>query len=106
MTEPVVHRSGHHYEIRVDGTLAGIAQFRDRPDQRVFFHTEITEAFQGKGMSSRLIAGALADTRAAGQRVVPVCAAVAAYLTKHDETADPVTPEILTWLDATLAPRS
>jgi predicted GNAT family acetyltransferase len=102
MTEPVVRRAGHHYEIRVDGTLAGSTQFRDRGDQRVFFHTEIGEAFQGKGLSSKLIAGALEDTRAANLRVVPVCSAVAAYVKKHDVSADPVTPDVLTWLDKEL----
>ena len=102
----VVRRSGHHYEIRVDGQLAGLAQFRDRDGQRVFFHTEITDAFRGKGMSSVLIAGALDDTRAAGLRIVPVCPAVAKYLDKHGEFADltdPVTPEVLNWLDTVLA---
>jgi len=102
----VVRRAGHHYEIRVDGQLAGIAQFRDSDNQRVFFHTETTEAFRGKGMSTALIAGALDDTRTAGLRIVPVCPAVAKYLDRHDEFADitdPVTPEVLTWLDKVLA---
>jgi predicted GNAT family acetyltransferase len=101
-----VRRSGHHYEIRVDGALAGVAQFRDRDSQRVFFHTEIAEAFQGKGLSSVLIGEALTDTRAAGMRIVPVCPAVAAYLKRHDEYADitdTVTPDVLEWLDAVLA---
>jgi predicted GNAT family acetyltransferase len=101
-----VRRSGHHYELRVAGALAGITQFRDRAGQRVFFHTEIADAFQGKGLSAVLIAEALADTRAAGLRIVPVCPAVAKYLTRHDEYADstdPVLPDVLTWLDAVLA---
>ncbi|HEX6359564.1 GNAT family N-acetyltransferase [Actinophytocola sp.] len=106
MTEPAVRRSGHHYEIRVDGELAGLTQFRDREDQRVFYHTEIAGTFRGKGMSAVLIAAALDDTRAADMRIVPVCPAVAKYLTKHTEFADitdPVAPDILNWLDAVLA---
>jgi uncharacterized protein len=106
MTQPTVRRTGHHYEIRVDGELAGITQFRDRDHQRIFFHTETTEAFRGKGMSTPLIAGALADTRTAGMRIVPVCPAVATYLKRHGEYADitdPVTPDVLTWLDTVLA---
>ncbi len=106
MTQSAVRRSGHGYEIRVDDELAGVTEFRDRGNQRVFFHTEIAKAFQGKGMSSVLIAGALDDTRAADMRAVPVCPAVAAYLDKHGEfadLADPVTPEVLNWLGTELA---
>jgi uncharacterized protein len=29
----VVRRSGHHYEIRVDGQLAGVAKYLDRHDE-------------------------------------------------------------------------
>lgn len=39
-------------------------------------------------------------------RIVPVCPYVAAYLERHrefDDITDPVTPEVLRWLDAELA---
>lgn len=48
MTQPTVERTDNRYEIRIDGELAGFTEFRDRDDQRVFIHTEIAEAFQGK----------------------------------------------------------
>jgi predicted GNAT family acetyltransferase len=35
----------HRYEIRVDGTRAGLAAYRDHGAQRVFFHTEVDNAF-------------------------------------------------------------
>jgi len=102
-----LQRLGLDYnEIRVDGRSAGITEFRDRGNQRVFFHTQVAKAFQGKGMSSALLAQALEATRAEGMRIVPVCPAVAAYLKKHSEfadVADPVTPEVLTWLDKVLS---
>ncbi len=101
MTPPTVEHAGNRYEIRVGGELAGFTEFRDRDDQRIFFHTEIAEAFQGKGLSSLLIEHALTHTREDGKRVVPVCPAVARYLTKHDgfaDITDRVDRDVLTWL--------
>lgn len=84
------------FEIDVDGTRAGLTQYRDRGNQRIFFHTEIGEQFGGRGLGSALLGRALADTRDAGLRVVPVCEFVAGYLAKHhefDDITDPVTHE-------------
>ena len=51
MTHPTVERADNRYQIRVDGEPAGLTEFRGRDAQRVFIHTEITEAFQGKGLA-------------------------------------------------------
>jgi uncharacterized protein len=106
MTPPDVERADNRYEIRVGGELAGFTEFRDRDDQRVFFHTEIAEAFQGKGLSSVLIEHALTRTRQDGKRIVPVCPAVARFLVKHDgfaDITDPARNDVLTWLTKVLA---
>jgi redox-sensitive bicupin YhaK (pirin superfamily)/predicted GNAT family acetyltransferase len=95
----------HRYEIVVDGRLAGFTEFRDRDGQRVFFHTEIEEAFAGRGLASVLVQQALSDVRKSGRRIVPVCPYVAKFLQKHDEFADitdAVTPEIRQWLHTEL----
>ncbi|MCB5167496.1 N-acetyltransferase [Streptomyces bambusae] len=104
---PVVRNvdARHRYEILVDGERAGLTAYRDRGDQRVFFHTEIDDAYAGQGLASILVEQALTDVRAAGLRIVPVCPYVAGFLTRHQEFADitdPVTEEITTWLDARL----
>ncbi len=93
----------HRYEISLDRTRAGLAQYLDRGDQRIFFHTEIDEAFAGRGLASRLISGALTDTRSEGMRMVAVCPFVAKYLAKHhdfDDLTDPVTPDALAAVEA------
>lgn len=105
---PTVQRvdARHRYEILVDGRTAGLTAYRDHDDQRVFYHTEIDDAFAGQGLASILVQQALADVRAAGKRIVPVCPYVAKFLRKHDEfadMADPVTPEVLRWLETELA---
>ncbi|MFF6794154.1 GNAT family N-acetyltransferase [Streptomyces filamentosus] len=104
---PVVRRvdARHRYEILVDEQRAGLTAYRDREDRRVFFHTEVDDAYAGQGLASVLVTQALDDVRAAGMRIVPVCPYVAKFLKKHEEYADitdPVTPEVLTWLDAQL----
>ncbi|GEC10730.1 N-acetyltransferase [Streptomyces spinoverrucosus] len=95
----------NRYEIQVDGTTAGFTAYRDRGQQRVFHHTRIFEEFSGQGLASRLVRGALDDVRDTGRRVVPVCPYVKKFLAGHDEfddVTDPVTPDVLEWLDAAL----
>jgi len=92
----------HRYEILVDGKTVGLTAFRDHDDQRVFYHTEIDDAFAGQGLAALLVQQALTDVRGSGKRVVPVCPYVAKFLKNHDEfagIADPVTPEVLQWLE-------
>ncbi|MEU0138104.1 GNAT family N-acetyltransferase [Streptomyces sp. NPDC006296] len=96
----------HRYEILVGEVTAGFTAYRDRDGQRVFFHTEIDDAFAGQGLASVLVQEALSQVREAGRRIVPVCPYVAKFLKKHEEFADitdPVTPEALQWLDTALA---
>ncbi|MFI9584220.1 GNAT family N-acetyltransferase [Streptomyces sp. NPDC052236] len=97
--------SKHRYEILGDGKTAGFTAYRDRDGQRVFYHTEIDDAFAGQGLASLLVQQALTDVRASGKRIVPVCPYVAKFLKKHDQFADitdPVTPEVLQWLHTVL----
>ncbi len=47
---PVVERvdAHHRYEIVVDGKRAGLTEYRDHGEQRVFFHTEVGDAYAGQ----------------------------------------------------------
>ncbi|MEU6971940.1 GNAT family N-acetyltransferase [Kitasatospora aureofaciens] len=89
-SSPVVQRADdrHRYKILVDGGLARFTKYPDREAQRGFYHTEVDEAFAGRGLAGQLVQEALTDVRAAGKRIVPVCPHAADFLTKHDEFAD------------------
>jgi predicted GNAT family acetyltransferase len=76
------------FSIAVDGQTVGFTEFTDRDGQRVFTHTEVDDAFEGRGLATILIGEALQSTRDAGLRVVPVCEMVAAYIDKHEEFKD------------------
>lgn len=93
-----VEKKSDEFAIGVEGKPVGLEAFADRDGQRVFYHTEIDEAFGGRGLGTVLIAEALAMTRGEGLRIVAVCPMVAGFLKKHpefDDVVDIATPQIL-----------
>lgn len=73
------------YEIHVGEHLAGFAQYREHGDRTVFFHTEIADAFEGRGLGGILARRAIEETVERGRVIVPLCPFIAAYLRKHPE---------------------
>ena len=51
-------------------------------------HTEVPAAFRGQGVGQALVARAVADVRAAGKKVLPLCPFAAAQFRRHPEWAD------------------
>jgi predicted GNAT family acetyltransferase len=77
------------WEVRVDGALAGGLVYRvDEAGRTVLEHTEVREAFEGRGIGSRLARTALDEIRAEGGRVVVECPFVRAWLRRHREYDD------------------
>ena len=83
--EVVRNDGAERYEVIVDGTVAGFAEFApDEHGRLVFPHTEIDPAYGGRGLATRLVGAAMADVAARGETVVPVCPFVVKYLQEHD----------------------
>ena len=82
------------YLLTVGGETAGVIVYRPlsraATPTRVFLHTEVDPAFEGRGLGSTLIAAALADARERGIAVLPQCPFVKAYLQRHPDQADVV----------------
>jgi predicted GNAT family acetyltransferase len=96
-TEPTVldvpDRS--RFELHVDGRLAGFAQYRLKPGLVVFTHTEVDDAFEGRGLGSTLVRGALDTVRQRGLSVRPDCPFVRAYVARHPGEYLDLVPEDL-----------
>jgi predicted GNAT family acetyltransferase len=76
------------YELWDGEVLAGFIEYRLRGDAVAMTHTEIEPHLQTQGLGTRLVADALADTRARGRTVKPYCPFVAAYIREHPEYED------------------
>jgi predicted GNAT family acetyltransferase len=77
------------YVLLVGGEHAGELVYRERNDDVVaFLHTEVDPSIQRRGLGTALVTGALDDARARGQRVVPICPFVDAFIRRHPEYAD------------------
>ncbi|WP_404335801.1 GNAT family N-acetyltransferase [Sphingomonas sp. MMS12-HWE2-04] len=87
MSEVRNNEERSQFELDVDGHVAR-AEYALEGDVVVFTHTVVPQALQGQGIGSRLIAGALAQVRAAGRSVDPQCSFVARYLAQHPEWQD------------------
>jgi predicted GNAT family acetyltransferase len=99
-TEPRVtdNPRASRYELWLGTTRAGFIQYRAEPGRVVLIHTEVDPALAGQGLGERLVAGALADLRAHGLKLVPLCPFVRAYLRRHPDQAglvagDPAAPQ-------------
>jgi predicted GNAT family acetyltransferase len=74
----------NRYELATEQGLA-VAEYRQDGESRIFVHTEVPPAGQGKGHATRLVHAALEDSRKAGFEIVPACSFVAAFVRRHPQ---------------------
>ncbi len=79
------------YELSVDGQLA-VSEYNRLTNAVMFTHTEVLEALEGRGVGSVLARGALDDVRAQGLEVIPLCPFIAAFMRRHKEYQDLLSP--------------
>jgi uncharacterized protein len=78
------NQSAGRYELDTPNGVA-IAVYREQAGSRVFTHTEVPPADEGRGFGAELVRAALDDTRRSGFRIVPACSFVAAYVRRRPE---------------------
>jgi predicted GNAT family acetyltransferase len=87
MSQVIDNKAEQRYELAVDGHTA--ASYYEITDGVVtFIHTEVPPELGGKGIGSKLIAGALDLARADGLKVIAQCPFVKGFLEKHPEYQD------------------
>ncbi|GAA0961269.1 GNAT family N-acetyltransferase [Actinocorallia libanotica] len=76
------------FEAHIDGALAGFLEYIRNPGFVVYPHTEVDNAFEGRGVGGALARAALDDARARGIRVLATCPFVASWMRRHPEYTD------------------
>ncbi len=76
------------FELRVGDAVAGFAEYRAGDSAHTFTHTEIDPAYEGKGLGSVLVRGALDQVRARGRGVRPACPFVRSFVERHPDYLD------------------
>ena len=77
----------HRYELEVQGSLAFI-DYRRSGHVVTLTHAEVPESLRGGGIGSALVRGVLEFARSQGDRIIPRCSFVLAYLRRHPEFDD------------------
>lgn len=85
------------YALDVDGHTA-VVTYNLVQGGLMVTETLVPEALEGRGIASRLARHVLADVKARGLVILPVCPFFAAYLKKHPEWAEIVHPAYRTSL--------
>ena len=77
------------YEAHVNGRLAALADYIPTDELVAFTHTEVLAGFEGQGVGSRLVRGALDDVRSQRLAVLAICPFVSGFVARHaDEYGD------------------
>lgn len=77
------------YELRIDGTVVGSAEYTLQPGSIVVTHTEVDPDVGGRGLGTRLAAAVVADAQARNLHLVPRCPFIARYLATRGTPSDP-----------------
>jgi len=75
------------YEAWVGEQLAGYIRYTIEDGVVTMVHTDVEPAFEGEGVGSELVKGALDDARERGLTVRPLCPFVADWIRRHPEYA-------------------
>ena len=88
MASPVRDNPGKsQFEMDTDAGLA-FARYRREGATLTVLHTEVPRAIEGRGLGTRLVRGVLDVARARGDKVVPLCGFMRAFIARNPAYAD------------------
>jgi predicted GNAT family acetyltransferase len=88
------------YELVIDGEVVAFLQYSRRGGRFLLLHTEVPDAYSGRGYATTLIHGTLDDLRQRGKEIVPICRFVESYIERNPEYNDMVDHEMFAALNA------
>jgi uncharacterized protein len=93
MTEPDIRDRPERgrYELPLEGDVA-VVTYNLHPPNLMVTETLVPQHLEGRGLASRLAKHVIADARARGLMILPVCPYFSAYLQKHPEHGEVVHP--------------
>ncbi|MGC4026606.1 MAG: GNAT family N-acetyltransferase [Mesorhizobium sp.] len=71
-----------------DGDEAEMTFTKSGANTIIIDHTMVPDAFRGQGIGLKLVERGVADARAAGKKIIPLCPFAAAQFRRHPEWAD------------------
>jgi predicted GNAT family acetyltransferase len=80
------------YVYRADGQEAFMTFTKAGTQLVIIDHTEVPDAFRGRGDGAALVARGVADARAAGKAITPLCPFAASQFRRHPEWQDVLRP--------------
>ncbi|MCU0856415.1 MAG: N-acetyltransferase [Rhodobacteraceae bacterium] len=83
-----VEGSRGRYVVRRDGLEAELTYSIASPRLIIADHTGVPDAFRGQGVGNALVERLVADARAEGVKIVPLCPFVNSWRARHPDWAD------------------
>jgi hypothetical protein len=97
MADPILtivdRPEARRFEAWLGAELAGFLDYRLAGTRRILVHTEVLEAFGGRGIGAALARHVLDGARAGGTRVTAKCPFIRSWLERHPDYAAIVTPD-------------
>ena len=94
MTDVMISRedgpNGGRYATTINGDEAEMTYSRAGKTRIIIDHTGVPDSMRGMGIGKKLVAAAVADARAEGFKIIPLCPFAKATLEKHSEWRDVV----------------
>lgn len=81
-------KSGGVYRLSMEGATAEMTFSRASEQLIIIDHTDVPDALRGRRIGNQLLERAIADARASGGKIFPLCPFAASQFRRHPEYRD------------------